>query len=391
VQPARSAECECGPCGILRLASCLLLVVGKGKVGADLVEDDHTEHRLGNNVKNHVEDGLAVGGEGGGTFGKNPNDGVEKPGNNGELHEALVEAGSVGNTVGEVLLDLEEVELADLLEDGDEGKHREGEENPLEVASDEGGDEARYDHEDVKEDEVVKLKREEALNTVGVLGDVGELPKDEGGGDEPVNVAGVVERAAVTTANDVTVASGHGEVSKGGNKEDEASNKLVELVSLGVFLVALVEYAVVKYVTDGDAEEPEGGGEEETEANPERPSLAYVKVFSVLGAYGAHGLSSGGTVGFNLGGASAGFLVKARGVGRAGLAAYESLVGGNAHGLVLGLTHNLFGFVLSFGGLLDGSLLNGSLLNGSLLDSIVTVAGVSGCHKSKKAKRQLHG
>ena len=56
-----------------------------------------------------------------------------------------------------------------------------------------------------------------------------EFAEHEGSGEHPVNVASVVEGAAVAAAGDVTVSGGHGEVGKGSHHADEAGNAASEL------------------------------------------------------------------------------------------------------------------------------------------------------------------
>ena len=93
-----------------------------------------SEAGLGDDVEDGAEDGFDVGRDGGGTFGEDPHDGLEEPGDNNEV-DGLLEDG--GTHVGELCGD-----SAQLEKDGDEAKHGESEETPLFAAADEGTDEA---------------------------------------------------------------------------------------------------------------------------------------------------------------------------------------------------------------------------------------------------------
>jgi len=178
-----------------------------------------SEAGLGDDVEDGVEDGFGVGRDGGGTFGKDPHDGVEEPGDNNEVD------GLLQNLVAHVV-ELS-VESAQLEKDGDEAKHGESEEDPLFAAADEGTDEAGDDHEEVKEVDEVAVGGDH-------VGNIKDFPEEEGSGDGPVDVPGVVERAAVAAADGVAVAKGHGEVGNGGDEADYASDVAVGEVESGL-------------------------------------------------------------------------------------------------------------------------------------------------------------
>ena len=110
-------------------------------------------------------------------------------------------------------------------------KYGEAPENPLFTAADEGADETGGDHEDVHEEDPKEFTvgvEEAEMDGAGLEEGV-EFVEHEGSGEHPVNVASVVEGAAVAAAGDVTVSGGHGEVGKGSHHADEAGNAASEL------------------------------------------------------------------------------------------------------------------------------------------------------------------
>jgi len=241
---------------------------------------------LGDHVKHSVEDGFTVGGNGTSAFGEDPDDGVEGPSEDSESNdviEATQEPNVGGNGTGDVtpgesrhnvacgivdvVVDDMVLAVAEVVDDGEEVEHGEGEEDPLIRGADGGADEASGDHEDV-------LEEEEVPHVVIEATKVAEGVEHEGGGDDPVEVASVVELAAIAAADVETVVGGHSEVRKGG---DEAHNTADEsrlgkelehgLTYLGTnaVVLALIHNVSVKQVA---VDVVDSGQEEENEADP---------------------------------------------------------------------------------------------------------------------------
>jgi len=189
--------------------------------------------------------------------GKDPDDGVANPGKGDDAYEAGVEsvddgfALDVTRPAKEALGDGDED-----VKDGDESEHAEAEECPALGTSDEFANKTGGNHEDVKDDE------EDLGELVATVGKLYVLVKHDGGGDDPVNVTGVVEVTAIALGGEA-VAEGHGKVGKGRN---------------GVYNTTadadLVPF-VVLYVFEALAEEVKGRGEEEAEGNPEDGLVLY--------------------------------------------------------------------------------------------------------------------
>merc|ERR1719258_327216 len=252
-------------------------------------DKDEAEASLGDDVKNGVEDGFAVGGDGAGAFSKDPDDGVEGPRGDGEAHDVVVghdevdvgkeradtgvgaeDRSNVAFAVVHVVVNSTVLALAKVVDDGDEGEDGEAEEDPLVAAADGGADEAGDDHEHVVEEEVVP-------DVVFHVADVGESVKHHRGGDDPVKVASVVELTAIEAAGVEAVVGGHGEVGEGGNEGYHAADEgrlSVEGVDLlaGVGTNAPVNGAIssVGNVVEPQVavDEVDGRKEEEEEANP---------------------------------------------------------------------------------------------------------------------------
>merc|ERR1719247_533392 len=192
---------------------------------AEVVDDDEAEHGLGNDVERGVADGLSIGGHLAGAFSEDPDDGVEEPGDHGDVHGSAVAAQAAVTEHAKIAVDvvtvLQELRTAVPLakggEDGDETKNRKAEEDPLLARADEGTNETTDDHEDVNEDE------EQGVVACSA-GKGSKLPDHERRSDGPVNVASVVEGAAVAAANNVPVASCHGEIGEGCEHADETSD-----------------------------------------------------------------------------------------------------------------------------------------------------------------------
>jgi len=218
-----------------------VLIVGVVKQDLGLLEVHHAvllgkgdqvaEGRLGNYVKDSVEDGFAVGGDDASAFGKDPNNGVNGPDEDKEVGGSLegkpkpdvrnsgtenTVKGNLLNNIAILVVDLG-VKLslhlsADVVKDGDEVEHGESKKDPLVGGAGGGADEASSDHENVLEEEVGPGVVVEATK-------VHDAVKHERSGDDPVKVASIVELAAIAAAYIVTVASGHGKV---GDRSDEA-------------------------------------------------------------------------------------------------------------------------------------------------------------------------
>jgi len=224
-----------------------------------VVADDEPEGRLGNDIKHSVADGLGVGAQSTSAFSKDPDDGVEEPGDDSDVHESFE---------GLQVLQFDSLpESAEEPEDGDEAKHGEAEEDPLFATTHKGADEASNDHEHVSS------VHEEALvdRSVGVIDD---FPKEEGGRDGPVHIASVVELAAVTAADGVSVTSSHCEVGKRCNEADGTSNDTVKAVLENGWSSSCDDYdglagGWVNDLPKGVAEEPHRRKEQQRESNPE--------------------------------------------------------------------------------------------------------------------------
>merc|ERR1719329_943584 len=272
--------------------------------------DDEAEPSLGDHVKHSVEDGFAVGGDGAGAFGKDPDDGVQAPGKDGQAH-GVVEADKepdvreystvleldllVASSIVDVVVDGTVLALAEVVDDGEEVEQGESEEDPLVRGADGGANEAGGDHEDV-------LEEEEVPHVVIEATKVAEGVEHEGGGDDPVEVASVVELAAIAAADVETVVGGHSEVRKGG---DEAHNTADErrlgkelehgLTNLGTnaMVLALIHNVSVKQVA---VDVVDSGQEEENEANPKsdgaRPRDAVIAGVNVIAVRGGKGLAA---------------------------------------------------------------------------------------------------
>ncbi len=90
-------------------------------------EEKGTEHRLGQDIKDTVEDGLGIGGDDVAAFAETPGDRVEEPEEDGPAAADEVDARDVGTDVGGMLASYPGY----LPGDEDECYHAEGEEAPL--------------------------------------------------------------------------------------------------------------------------------------------------------------------------------------------------------------------------------------------------------------------
>lgn len=150
------------------------------------------EDGLGDDVEHGVGDVLAFDADGTGALGEDPDDRVDHPRDDSDVHGtavgALARAWSCRSA--EVDADVAEFEgfaiagqAAEEVDDGDEAEHGEAEESPLVAAVarvlDEGADEAGYNHDDVDGAE------EKAGVEVGAADDR-EVVEHERGCDDPV-------------------------------------------------------------------------------------------------------------------------------------------------------------------------------------------------------------
>ena len=269
------------------------------EIGASLDENE-AEQGLGEDVKDGVADGFGLRADGAGAFSKDPDDRVEEPGADGDGNGLIILTLEVG-TIVELL-----TELPDEVHDGEKAEHGEAEESPLVVATaHEGADEAGDNHEDVHANEEVFF--------VGLgLGALENLPDHERGGDGPVNVASVVELAAIAAASGVTVAKSHGEVRETGNEADGERDRARQLD--GVDELFLSERSLqegvrsassqigVGGVVEGDIPEVESGDSEEGEGDPKDSSSAKLSTIQADGAFGARARRrSFRLIGFGLG------------------------------------------------------------------------------------------
>merc|ERR1711865_96514 len=109
-----------GAVGGIEDARLTSLAVDENCEGA--VHDHETHNSLGDDVKNGAADGLGVGADSAGAFGHDPDDGVEEPRDDGDVHDAREDL-----LVLRVNLVLH---LAEEDEDGDEDEDGEAEEGP---------------------------------------------------------------------------------------------------------------------------------------------------------------------------------------------------------------------------------------------------------------------
>merc|ERR1711939_202104 len=170
--------------------------------------------------------------------------------------------------------------------------------DPLFGAVNSRSDEARHNHEDVREEE-------EVPDLVGGVGEVSKGVEHEGGSDDPVNVTGEEELAAVVAASVPAVVGSHGEVGEGGNEADAAGDegRVGEEVEDGV-VDGLSASVVCQHegrsvvISLGDVVVPvehtevvAGKEEEDAEGNPEddRAGAVDAEVARVESAIGTRG------------------------------------------------------------------------------------------------------
>ena len=209
--------------------------------------------------------------------GEDPDDRVADPGDEGKIDNVAKEfqdrtrsaATAASSASGSFSSDFGEE-----VHDGEEGKHGEAEESPLFVASDEFADEAGNDHEDVhKHEEDLR----ELVTTVSGVSECDEFIENDGGGDGPVDVASVVEIAAIALG-DVTVSKGHREVGEGSNHADDTSTHANLVPAFGV-------RGTILNVFVATPEEVEGGGEEKAKSDPKDDLVVdFVMLLGVDGA-----------------------------------------------------------------------------------------------------------
>jgi len=264
------------------------------------VGNDHeAEERLGKDVKHSVGNGLSVGRQLVGALGKDPDDGVERPEDHGEVHGVLearphveqevvldefflLHGRGVGAKIRLIASMILVVPSAELPKDGEEAKHGEAPEGPLRVVAQKGANETGDDHEHINEKKPHKVV-EGRGNPLGILflernGHGGKLEKHDGSGDGPVDVTSVVEGAAVAAPDNVAVAGGHGEVGEGSAEADEARREEGEVATEGSSSGENSKITIANGLrfTNGVgalAHPPKGRDEEEGEASPEGPGL----------------------------------------------------------------------------------------------------------------------
>jgi len=209
--------------------------------------------------------------------GEDPDDGVADPGEEGKIDNvtkefqdgARIAATAASSASGRFFGDFGEE-----VHDGEEGEHGEAKESPLFVASDEFSDEAGNDHEDVhKHEECLH----ELVTIVSGVSECDEFIENDGGSDGPVDIASVVEIAAIALS-DVTVSEGHREVGQGSNHADNTSTHAKLVPAFGVRGTILNVFVATR-------EEVEGGGEEKAKGNPKDDLV--VDFIVLLGVDGA--------------------------------------------------------------------------------------------------------
>jgi len=141
-------------------------------------DEESTEDRLGQNIKDTVEGGLGVGGDEVGALAHAPGDGVESPQDGGQRatdQEGAADVAAQGIGVAASL-------PAEHVEDVEEGDAAENEVSPLVAGADEGAGETGDDHDLVdKDDEEDRGPRHASSEE-----QVGEKQR---GGDDPVDVS----------------------------------------------------------------------------------------------------------------------------------------------------------------------------------------------------------
>jgi len=192
--------------------------------------------------------------------GKDPDDGVANPGDESKTDNVAKEFQDGTRIAAAAASSATKLFFGDFSEevhDGEEGEHGEAEESPLFVASDEFADEASNDHEDVHKHEE---DLHELVTTISRVSECNEFIENDGGSDGPVDVASIVEIAAIALG-DVTVSKGHREVGEGSNHADDTSTHANLVPAFGV-------RGTILNVFVATPEEVEGGGEEKAKGNP---------------------------------------------------------------------------------------------------------------------------
>jgi hypothetical protein len=203
-----------------------------GRVNVTVTEDEEsTEDRLGDQIKDTIEDSLRVGGDNVATLADTPGERVQDPEDSGER-----------TAQGEATTDIlaENIGVTTALPDEDpddveESKAAEGEVTPLVGATDESANETGDNHDFIDEDD-------EEDSGPGKGGGQHQVEKKERGGDEPIDVADV-EDLTVDTANLRHVGSleldidggpakvgGHGEVGNSGDHSNGSSHVVEDTV-----------------------------------------------------------------------------------------------------------------------------------------------------------------
>merc|ERR1711924_550588 len=129
-----------------------------------------------------VGKGLLVGSKAVVALSSEPDNGVEDPGDNGDVGDLVVESGGLSGGGG--------LEVVEGHENRHEHDHAEAPEVVLLLALEESANEARDNHEDVN-------ANEEVDGVGGGTAEAEEVDELERGGEEPVNVTAVEKLAAV--------------------------------------------------------------------------------------------------------------------------------------------------------------------------------------------------
>jgi len=250
---------------------------------------------LGDHVKHSVEDGFTVGGDGASAFGEDPDDGVEGPSEDSESNdviEATEEPNVGGNGTGDVtpgesrhnvacgivdvVVDDMVLAVAEVVDDGEEVEHGEGEEDPPIRVAYSGANESGSNHENVLEEEVVP-------NVIVEVAKVDKAMEHEGGGDDPVEVTSVVKFAAIAAADVETVGGGHCEVSEGSKEaynttdEGRVSEEAVDVFAscrTNAEVSSAVSHISNVMVTEVAVDVVNRGQKEKDESNPKSDSAS---------------------------------------------------------------------------------------------------------------------
>jgi hypothetical protein len=209
----------------------IVILDGKAKTsGVDVPvspDEESTEARLGQEIENTVEDGLRVGRDDVATLANSPRNRVQDPQESGErsaVEEGLLNITSVGAGMGARFPN-------QLVHDINERKTTEREVSPLVPGLDKSSNKTGDNHNLIDND---GPENSGPWHTSGKK-EIGEKKRS---GNEPVDIADVVDRTVVSTNNRVvavvldsngceTEVRAHGEVGDSGN-EDNSGSDVVE-------------------------------------------------------------------------------------------------------------------------------------------------------------------